>query len=320
MSEIKTENIWFKSSYQEQPVAAYLFSDPQAEPHAILQITHGMAEYLLRYRPFAEYMAQHGYIVCGHDDLGHGNTSGTTHEDGFFAPKNGRHYVLQDIRTMNETVRARYPDLPVVLFGHSMGSYFARWYAVTYPETIEGAVFCGTGGKNPAAGAAILMTDVIGLFRGPAYKSKFIDKLAFGSYLEKIPDAKTPFDWLSVNTDNVQRYIADPKCGFLFSVSGFHEMTKVVQEVNSARWVENFSKALPVLVMAGREDPVGSYGKGPEEVARRLREAGVQDVSLKLYDGMRHEVLNETGHEAVWQDVLVWCEHAVHAAQPAPQA
>ncbi|WP_312101769.1 alpha/beta fold hydrolase [Pygmaiobacter massiliensis] len=313
MLETKIENIWFESSLSGEKVAGYIVTYPEVEPYAILQITHGMAEYWQRYRPFADFMARQGYVVCGHDHLGHGATSGDdTAKDGFFASKNGRDYVLKDIHSMTNLIHGRYPALPLILFGHSMGSFFARWAVESWPTAQNAAVFCGTGGQNPTAPVGLLLTRLIGAVHGPRYRSKFVDNLAFGSYQKRISQPKTSFDWLSGNEQNVADYIQDPKCGFLFSVSAFHEMMKLIQHVNTDAWAKSLPKAMPMLVVAGAEDPVGSYGAGPVEVAERMRKAGVQDVALKLYDGMRHEILNETDKQQVWDDLYAWCEQALH--------
>ena len=317
MLETKIENIWFDSSLPGHKIAGYIVTCPEQEPHAILQITHGMAEYWLRYRGFAEEMARRGYVVCGHDHLGHGATSGDSGDDGFFAPKNGRNYVLQDIHAMTLQIRQRYPQLPLILFGHSMGSFFARWAVETWPDAQAAAIFCGTGGENPAAPAGLALMSLLSALRGPRYRSRMVDKMAFGTYLKRIPQAKTPFDWLSVNEENVARYIQDPKCGYLFTVSAFYEMTKVVQHVNTDAWAADMPKEMPILLVAGAEDPVGNYGEGPQEAAERLKKAGAKRVDCKLYPQMRHEILNETDHERVWADLYDWCEQAV---APAPAA
>lgn len=311
MSALRIESIPFESAFERQPVAGYLFYSPEVTPCAILQISHGMAEYILRYREFAEYLVQHGFVVCGNDHLGHGRTSGSERPDGYFGPKQGRFAVLEDLHTMNTLVRKRYPQLPVVLFGHSMGSFFARWFVERWPEAADAAVFCGTAGENPASGAAILLTSVIAAVKGPMHRSPLCYKLAFGAYNNRIPDAQSGNAWLSVEPENVARYDADPKCGFMFTVSAFHEMLCVMTEVNKKEWAGKVRKTLPVLVIAGDADPVGDYGKGPAQVAERLRTAGVQAVSLKLYEGLRHEILNEACREQVYADVLAWCNTAL---------
>lgn len=313
MSELglKTESILFESSYQKQPVAGVIYTSDAVAPRAILQIAHGMAEHILRYAPFAAYLTQHGFVVCGHDHLGHGATSGTTYQDGFFAPKNGQDYVLADMLQMNKEIRARYPGLPLVLFGHSMGSFFARWFIEQHPNAADAAIICGTGGSNPIGGVGIAITATLSKVKGADYVSAFVDNLAFGAYNKQIPDCKTKVDWLSVEEGNVARYIADPKCGFPFTVSAWNAVMKVLQHVNSQKWVDSVRKDIPLYIIAGKEDPVGLYGAGPTEVATRLQKAGVQRVSLQLYDGMRHEILNEADAQTVCTDILAWCEQAL---------
>lgn len=311
-SELKIENILFDSSYQKQPIAGYIFTNPAVAPFAILQISHGMAEYIMRYEPFADYLARHGFVVCGNDHLGHGDTSGVFYPDGFFAPKNGQDYVLADLLQMNQIIRARYPALPLVLLGHSMGSFFARWLIEAHPQAADAAIICGTGGSNPIGGVGIALTTVLAKLRGAGYHSKFVNNLAFGEYNKRITDCKTEYDWLSVNEDNVSDYMADPKCGFSFTVSAWNAVMKVLQHVNSQKCIDSTRKDIPLYIIAGEEDPVGNYGEGPAQVAKRLKDAGAQNVLLSLYDGMRHEILNETNAEQVRSDILIWSRHALN--------
>lgn len=314
MSELKIESIPFKSSYEQQPVAGYLFYDSEVRPRAILQIAHGMAEYVMRYRDFAEYMTKHGFVVVGNDHLGHGQTSGTQYPDGYFGPSDGCKHVLMDLHTMNTLAHERYPGLPLVLFGHSMGSFFARWFVQTWPDAVTAAVYCGTAGANPAAPLALYLTELIATLWGPMHRSKLCYKLAFGKYNERFPDAASSNAWLSVEPENVAKYDADPKCGFMFTVTAFQEMLRVMTYVNRKEWFETVSKKIPVLITAGMEDPVGNYGAGPQEVADRLQAVGVRNVTVKLYDGMRHEILNETDRKQVYTDVLMWCRAAIRSA------
>ena len=313
MSELRIESIPFESSYNNQPVAGYLFYDAQVRPRAILQISHGMAEYIMRYRDFAEYMTQHGFVVFGNDHLGHGQTSGTEYPDGYFGPSDGCKYVLYDLHTMNTLAHERYPDLPLVLFGHSMGSFFARWFVQTWPDAVTAAVYCGTAGENPAAPLALYLTELIATLKGPMHRSKLCYKLAFGKYNERIPDAASSNAWLSAEPENVAKYDADPKCGFMFTVTAFQEMLRVMTYVNRKEWYETVSKKIPVLITAGAEDPVGGYGAGPQEVADRLNSVGVRNVTLKLYEGMRHEILNETDRKKVYTDIMMWCRAAIRS-------
>lgn len=310
-SALKIENILFESSYQKQLVVGYIFTDPSVTPRAIMQISHGMAEHIMRYVPFAEYLAKQGFVVCGHDHLGHGATSGKTYPDGFFAPQNGQDFVLTDLHSMNKLVREKYEMLPLVLFGHSMGSFFARWFVESYPKAADAAIICGTGGANPIGGIGIALTTMLTKLKGADYTSKFVDNLAFGAYNKRIPNCKTKFDWLSVEETNVEHYIADPKCGFLFTVSAWNAVMKVLQHVNTKECYENMRKDIPLYIIAGKDDPVGNYGAGPTKVTIGLKVAGVENVSLQLYNGMRHEILNEADAAIVYADILAWSEQAL---------
>ena len=307
MSDLRTEDISFKSSNDKNTVAAWIYSMPDVQPHTILQISHGMCEYIGRYRDFAAFMAQHGYVVCGNDHLGHGATSNGPEEDGSFG-RDGRWFVLKDLKQMNDLVRQKYPGLPLVFLGHSMGSFYARWFAAEYPEAIDALIISGTGGPNPAAGAGIALTSLLAKTAGPGYRSNLVEKMAFGAYLKKVDAPKTPYDWISRDEEIVRRYAADPRCTFKFTVNGFHEMLSVLKEVSSPAWAARLAKNTPVLMFSGDMDPVGDYGKGVQKVFEMIQHAGVQDVHLKLYPGGRHEMLNEVNRAEVYADVLAWCE------------
>lgn len=307
MLGIKTEDISFKSSNGRNTVSAWAFTDPQVHPRAIVQISHGMCEYIGRYREFAEFMAGNGFIVCGNDHLGHGKTSAGTQENGFFGP-NGRRFVLQDMYQLNQQIRKLYPGLPVILLGHSMGSFFSRLFASEYPDAIDALILSGTGGKNPAASAGIALSALLSKLKGPTYRSKLMDKMAFGNYLKKIQNPKTKYDWISSDEQVVAKYAADPMCTFLFTVNGFHEMLLVLRSVSSQDWADKLSKETPVYLFSGDMDPVGDYGAGVKQVFGWIKNAGVQDVTLKLYENGRHEMLNEVERPQVYADVLAWCE------------
>ena len=309
MPEVKKNAISFKSSNGTDIVAGYYYTCPGMEPRCILQISHGMCEYIGRYDDFAGYMAQKGYVVCGNDHLGHGATSsGPNGTDGYFAEKDGRKFVLQDLHEMNRLAREAYPGLPVILLGHSMGSFFARQYAALWPDTIDGLVICGTGGPNPLGGVGLALTRVLGAVRGGKYRSKFINNLAFGAYLKRVPSPDTPYDWISRDKEIVAAYAQDPKCTFIFTVSAFHELMAILRDVSSPAWAARLKKSTPVLMISGDMDPVGDYGEGVKKVFGWIKEAGVRDAQLKLYPGARHEVLNETNRAEVYADVAAWLE------------
>lgn len=321
MSALRTEDIRFKSSDGIHEIAGYFFTDESQPPRAILQISHGMCEYIGRYRDFAAFMASHGFAVCGNDHLGHGASSPDADTDGFFAEKGGRFYVLRDLKSMNDLARKRWPGLPLILLGHSMGSFFARWFAEVYPDALDALIISGTGGPNPAAGAGLALTNLVGAARGPKYRSQLVHNMAFGAYLKQIEAPKTPYDWISRDEEIVAAYAKDPKCTFQFTVSAFHELMAVLRQVNRPAWAGTIRTDLPVWLFSGEADPVGDYGKGVRTVYERLKAAGLADLQLKLYPGGRHEMLNETNRAEVYADVLGWCEaHLPVEAQEATQA
>lgn len=309
MSEVQKSVIQYSSSNGTDTVTGYFYSAADITPKAILQISHGMCEYIGRYDDFAAFMVQQGYIVCGNDHLGHGATSDTEQgTDGYFAEKDGRKYVLQDLHTMNCTAAKKYPGLPIILLGHSMGSFFARLYAATYPQTIQALIISGTGGPNPMGGIGIVLTNILRKIKGPKYRSAFVNKLAFGAYLKRIPNSKTGYDWITRDDDIVAAYAKTPKCTFVFTVSAFNDLMQTLKAVNTTQWADKINKDMPVLLFSGAMDPVGDYGKGVQTVTNLLRGAGVHDVTLKLYEEGRHEMLNETNRKDVYQDVLAWCD------------
>ncbi len=281
---------------------------PSDGPKAIFQIVHGMAEHGERYEEFANFLCQKGFAVLVDDHVGHGRSVKSDAELGYFGESGGWNAFVEDERALTELIAKEYPGLPIVFFGHSMGSFIAREYIRRYgkDERIKAAIFCGTSGKNPASSVAITLAGTIAKAKGSKHKSKFIDKLAFGTYNKKIPDAKTPFDWLSSDTEQVEKYIADDKCGFLFTAAGYKDLFTILTKVSGKDWYNDVYKNIPILLTAGEDDPVGQYGEGVKQVYNDLKLAGKKDVTLKLYPGMRHEILNEVDRATVYEDIAAW--------------
>ncbi len=282
----------YPSANGADTVAGYYY-DTAAEPKAIVQLSHGMQEYIRRYAPLAQFLNSCGYAVCGNDHLGHGATSGETGLDGYFAEEHGAECALQDLHTMSRLAKARWGDKPLVLLGHSMGSFFARWYASCWGEELAGLIISGTSGPNPAAGAGIALTAFLSTVKGSTAFSPLVEKIAFGSYNARIENPVTGKEWVTGDPDALAAYVADPKCSFRFTLNGFHTLMTVLDVVSKKEWAFALPKALPVYLFAGEEDPVGAYGKGVQTVYDRICAAGVTDVSIKLYPGCRHEVHNE---------------------------
>ncbi|MBE6666461.1 MAG: alpha/beta hydrolase [Ruminococcaceae bacterium] len=274
------------------------------EPKAIVQIVHGMAEHIGRYDAFMTYLAENGFIACGHDHLGHGKTAENDDELGFFAEKNGDVLVCEDTFAFGKAIKEAYPSLPLILLGHSMGSFIARQTVRIHPEACEALIIMGTGGKNPISALGLATASVIGMLRGKKHVSKLILSVAFSSYNKRTGGEKYSFEWLSCDEKEVEKHDSDKFCTFLFTVSAMRDLIRLQSIVNRKDWYEKIPKDLPVFIVSGAEDPVGNYGKGVEEVYTSLIAEGVTDVTRKIYPSMRHEILNELDRKTVYEDIL----------------
>ena len=282
---------------------------PDTAPRAVIQLTHGIAEHVERYDAFAAFLAEHGFLVVANDHLGHGKSAASDDELGFFSPVRGWDMVLSDMHTLYERTREEYPALPYFLLGHSMGSFLVRCYLSKYPGGLTGAIISGTG-QQP--GLILIGGKTAGKLEirrhGPQYRSKLLNNLAFGSYNKRIKPQRTEYDWLCRDEAVVDAYIADPLCGFIPSAGLLTDMLGGIQYMENPANVRNMDKTLPVLFFAGDADPVGDYGKGVKKAYDSFLAAGMEDVTLKLYPGCRHECLNELNKDEVFADVLAWLE------------
>ncbi len=284
------------------------YSATQLDVKGIVQICHGMAEHLERYEEFVDFLTSSGYVVFIHDHLGHGRSVKNDEELGFFGENDGYKALVNDVKLVTDLAKDKYPQVPVFLFGHSMGSFIARYYTELYSAGIKGAVFCGTSGPNPGAKAGVMIADMIIKSKGSHYRSKLIDKIAFGSYNKRCRPQRTAYDWLTTDNSIVDRYIDDKYCGFLFTAAGYRDLFNLLITVNRPEWFTSFNNDFPVLLISGGDDPVGSYGAGVKKVYDSLVSAGHTNVDMKLYPGDRHEILNEADKKNVFADVLMWIE------------
>lgn len=277
-------------------------------PIGVLQISHGVSEYALRYEPFAQYMNSKGFAVVANDHIGHGLSLADGAAPLYFGRHDGWQHVVDDIYTLRDMTGKKYPELPYFLLGHSMGSFIARTYLIRYPGTLSGAIIMGTGQQSPAL---ILSGRTFAKIEGRRIGfdkfSSMMDKLVFGAYNKKFAPNRTPFDWLSVNEENVDAYIADPLCGDA-SVGLFFDMLGGIGFVGKQSNVNTMNVNTPILFTAGDQDPVGDMGNGVKKAYASFQKAGVRDVSLKLYPGLRHEILNESRREEVYDDLWKWIE------------
>lgn len=292
----------FKSADNVHQIS-YEIIIPNTKIKGIIQISHGMCEYFGRYLDFAEFMSKHGFIVCGNDHLGHGNSVNTDNELGYFSPENGWKNAVEDLYMLTKIMKENYKDIPYFLFGHSMGSFIARAYTILHGKCLTGAIFCGTSGGMFGIDKMINVIDAVKKVHGETYRSDKVYKLAFGYYNKKITNFKSEHDWISRDKAIVEKYDADKKCNFNFTLNGYENLMGVLQYVSNADWYSAYIKDLPTFIISGDMDPVGDYGKGVYKVFRKLSESNC-NVSMKLYSGARHELLNETNRKEIYNDIL----------------
>ena len=281
---------------------------PEGKPKAIVQILHGIAEYGLRYNAFAEYLNGLGYLVVAEDHMGHGASVSEDTTRGYFA--GGWSAAVADSHRLTALMKEAYPDVPYILFGHSMGSFMTRTILSKYSDDeLAGAVICGTGWINPLlVRTGLFLAKVICAVRDDRKPSGMLQVLAFSGSNKRIKNPRTPFDWLNRDPACVDAYVADEQCGFLVAAGLLRDMFSGIVYIQKRRNIAAMNKDTPIFLIAGGDDPVGAYGKGVEKTARAFRKSGVKSVELKLYPEGRHEILNELNHMEVWQDVANWLD------------
>ena len=300
------KDFYFNSSTGKNKIHARMCV-PDAEPRAIVQIIHGIAEYIDRYDEFMSFLADNGIIAVGTDHLGHGKSIESEEQTGFFAYDNGWDYVVRDEEVLRLAMHENYPELPIIVFGHSMGSFMTRTLLIRYPDAFNAAIISGTGNQGAAlVNGGLIMGNLVTGLKGAHHYSKFLNNLAFGSYNKIYDNPKTEYDWLSRDEANVQKYIDDPLCGFIPSCSLFRDMMTGVKFITNKKNLTAMNKDMPVYFMSGDMDPVGECGKGVQKAYNNFLEAGMKDVSIKLYPGGRHEMLNEINKDEVYTDILAW--------------
>ncbi len=284
----------------------------------VVQIAHGVAEYGARYEPFARFLCGHGFAVVANDHLGHGKSLVEGCPMVYFGDKDGWRHAVEDMEELRRRTAKVFPGVPYFLFGHSMGSFLSRTHLIRYPGRLDGCVLCGTGHMSPAliAGGKLIADREIRRLGRKAYSAK-ADQLAFGAYNKPFAPNRTRFDWISASEANVDAYIADPLCGGDTTLGLFRDMLGGLGIITKQANIERMDKDLPVLFIAGDQDPVGEMGKGVRRAYQAFRKAGVRDVSIKLYHGLRHEILNEASRRYVYQDVLDWLETRAERADKA---
>ena len=290
---------------------------PEGKPRAVVQIVHGMIEHIDRYHDFAEYLVRQNIAVIGHDHLGHGGSVSTSEDFGFFAEENGKKLLLKDINHINRRARLQYPGVPCFILGHSMGSFLLRRYITIWGDEIDGVIIMGTGYQPLAAaklgkGLASLMQAV----KGSHYRSGILHRMSIGNYESQFGTCKKPGSWLSRDTERLMRDRGDERCTFRFTVSAYHDLFSLLEDLARQKDFDRIPRSLPVFIMSGMEDPVGNYVKGVLKVYNQFVAMEMDDVKIQLYCDDRHEILNELDRKDVYDDIRDWLDRHIAAEVP----
>lgn len=295
-----------QSSDGSTRLEGYFYAPTSAAPRAVIQICHGMTEYIGRYEPLAAALCPLGYIVCGHDALGHGRSAATPKDRGFFAPRDGADYLVEDTFRFTCLVRQSFENLPVILFGFSMGSFIVRNYMKRYRGDADAYIVCGTAGPEAPAGLGKAAAGFLSLF-GKKRHSKLLKALTFGRFRRKFGKDEDELAWVSANPDAFAE--KDPLCDFDFTTRGYYDLFDLLQRIGRPSWAAGVRRDAPVLLVSGAMDPVGNCGKGVKVVYDRLLRAGLTDVQMKLYAGARHDLVHdEKCAETFFEDLAAWLD------------
>lgn len=281
---------------------------PEGEPKGIIQIAHGMTEHAGVYTDFIDALLEAGYGVYAHDHKGHGKTVKREEDYGHFKPNVGWNEAVSDVIFVSETIRKE-QTCPLFLLGHSMGSFLSRRAVQLKGELYDGFLISGTGGNPGLLGSIGHKVATIEMkLRGEKTKSPMLNFLSFGNFNSHFKPNRTKFDWLSSDNNQVDKYIADPLCGFICTTSFYRELFSGVLEVNKLEEFKKTPQNLPIHIFSGDRDPVGDMGKGVKEVYENYKKCGVKDVTLRLYENGRHEMFHEVNRDEVFQDLISWLD------------
>lgn len=286
---------------------------PNGEPKAILQIAHGVTEYILRYEEFANFLTEKGIAVVGNDHLGHGNSIAEDSEPMYFGPAGSWDWVVEDIKKCLDLTKNKFPNIPYYLLGFSLGSFVARTYLTKYPGTLKGAIIVGSG-QLPSFQISIAKFMVKNEAKkvGEDHTSPTIQKLTYETYNKYFAPNRTKYDWLCASTTSLDEYIKDPMRGEDFTAGLFGELLSGMAFTAKQANIEKIDKNMPILFLSGDKDPVGEQGKGVIRAYDCFRKAGIKDVNMKLYPGLRHDILHEDCRQDIFKDIYNWIEEKIY--------
>lgn len=295
------------SSNNVSNLAYYLYE--VENPIGVVQITHGMCEYIKRYEHFINFLNENGYAVIAHDHLGHGYTGDLNNDFGYFSKKKGYKVLVEDLNIISKFAKEIYPNIQLILFGHSMGSFITRCYLTKYSNNINGVVICGTGGKVPFISLGVKLAKIIKLFKGERHISKFIYKMSTGNFNKKHKEGPkgNGVEWLTRDVDVQYAYLNDKYCKIKFTTSAYVDLFSLFAICNKKSWYKKFD--IPIYLISGDKDPVGNNGKGVTQVYKNLSKKN--ETYIKLYKDDRHEILNELNQDEVYNDILNFIKQKV---------
>ncbi len=298
----------FESSDDTHTVHGDIYVPKDARVKGVLQLSHGMTDYVERYEELARFVTERGFVFAGHCHIGHGKSVASADELGFFALRYGVEILLDDMRLMNDLLKKRFDGVPIIVMGHSMGSFIARIFAAQNPDSVSALIIHGTSGPNKAVFAGKALVRIMSAFKGKKYRSKFVKNLASRGYNKKFPKEEGANAWLTRDTELANKKLSDPLGNYTFTLSAYADLFRLVERANSKLWFEVYPKCMPTLIVSGDMDPVGGYGKGVRYVHSELLRRGHTALTLKLYEGARHELFNEINREEVFSDIVNWME------------
>ena len=303
------DNFTFPSRDGANSCYAYSWAPEDGKIKAVFQIIHGMQEHMERYDAFATFLADRGFLVVGEDHIGHGRTISNDKDLSYMTGEHADIVLVRNAHRLKKITQENNPGIPYFILGHSMGSFIMRKYLTMYGKGINGAIIMSTAVKPAIVTRTGIIFSSLKAFAKSGYStSKFLEKCISGSNNKRIKNPSTDFDWLTSDKDIVNKYIEDPLCGYPFTVNAYKALFKLLNYVCKTRNLKTIPKNLPILVVCGDADPVGNYGKAPRRVFAQYQKLGIEDVTLKTYENMRHEVLNETDRAKVYEDILAWVE------------
>ncbi len=310
---MKREEFYFDSRDGQSQIYAVRFTPEEGvKVRGVVQIIHGMCEHIGRYTELAEFLTSQGIVVTGDDHLGHGKTAEVTGKFGYFCRRDPATVVVRDVHRLKKKTEADFPGVPYIIMGHSMGSFILRNYLMRYGSGIKAAIIMGTGMQpRMVVKMAKAVAGIQTMFGLGTRKGKFIDKIAFGNYNARIDNPKTASDWLTGEDVGVEKFLADPLCGFTFTVNGFGTLFELIDRLYDTEALAKIPKELPLFMLAGDADPVGDYGVGVQKAYESLVNAGLTNIQKKMYPGARHELLHETARGEVMDDIYSWLQGIV---------